>query len=207
MCGVSSTSLFPAAINWIKWMDDVTVVSYCNAAWMLSPACQWLTVNVILTWNKLTKRHVFPVGATSVPAFVLCATMWWRDCSCGAKAAATVDIWSTLWTGLRAALTAPLAVVTCASTHERATATVHTAGSPWERDTDLDHTQTCAAEKRDISFFLRGLECSVERRTALKRDQTKVLRRKAYFSGQTCELVFTYDLVSEPLVNLRIQKW
>lgn len=59
-----------------------------------------------------------PLGVTSVPAYVQCATMWWRECLCGVRAAAMVDTWNILWTGWRATPTALLAVVTCVSTPE-----------------------------------------------------------------------------------------
>lgn len=59
-----------------------------------------------------------PLGVASVPAYVQCATMWWRECLCGVRAAAMVDTWNILWIGWRATPTALLAVVTCVSTPE-----------------------------------------------------------------------------------------
>lgn len=92
-----------------------------------------------------------PSGATSVPVYAPCVTMWWRDCSCGVRAAATVDIWSTWWTGSKAALTALPAAVTCASTPELLTTTVNTAGPLWE--CGKTHTQTA---RQDVFILLRG---------------------------------------------------
>lgn len=103
---------------------------------------------------------VSPSGATSVPVYAPCVTMWWRDCSCGVRAAATVDIWSTWWTGSKAALTALPAAVTCASTPELLTTIVNTAGPLWECGKTHTHKQP---EKMSLSFYV-DLECFLTRK-------------------------------------------
>lgn len=113
---------------------------------------------------------VSPSGATSVPVYAPCVTMWWRDCSCGVRAAATADIWSTWWTGSKAALTALPAAVTCASTPELLTTTVNRAGPLWEWGNTHTHSQTICLYPSTWTWSV----CSPgKRRTALKWAQTR----------------------------------